>query len=129
MTREIKFRAWDKFKKKWVNLFDDENIVCTGQSSPESELDGIAKYWLGTSGECDHVWMQSTGLEDKKGVEIYEGDIIEFEFAQSGKFNRTCEWSETKSGFVFSGFEYGPEDLKEYCKIIDNIYENKKLIN
>jgi uncharacterized phage protein (TIGR01671 family) len=63
MTREIKFRAWDKKNKKFIeNFVIDNNGTCyTGEEILDIEL------------------IQSTGLFDKNGVEIYEGDILRVE--------------------------------------------------
>jgi uncharacterized phage protein (TIGR01671 family) len=55
--REIKFRAWDRKDKLWVAGFS------IGQSGTLSELG-------------DKVFMQYTGLKDKTGKEIYEGDVV-----------------------------------------------------
>ena len=71
--REIKFRAWD-----FVNKIMDEDIFIDGAgnaydyasmtyNTPNTEIQ-----------RCEFPVMQYTGLKDKYGVEIYEGDILSY---------------------------------------------------
>ena len=71
MNREIKFRVWDSDLKKMRYLNSAHDII-------EFDEKGIGQYHnLQTGyGEWFGDLMQYTGLKDKNGIEIYEGDIV-----------------------------------------------------
>ena len=100
--REIRFRAWYKSD---ALMIDNESF---GGSIPFSNT--------------NYILMQYTGLKDKNGKEIYEGDILQDEdgikhtIKWAGGDGDGCGCCDCFVGFLFLGFMSG-------AKIIGNIYE------
>lgn len=87
MSREIKFRAWHKDANKMyeVLILGDDYIEAKCTNQPML---------------FEHVeLMQYTGLKDKNGVEIYEGDVIEIEAKSNGIFKNKVELYHGVFGF------------------------------
>ena len=83
-----------------------------------------------------HITLQYTGLKDKKGKEIYEGDIVNLNhWNSSDLFDYSkpfiVKWEHGQVNFKQGNFNYFIGGLvgKLDIKIIGNIYENSKLIN
>jgi len=118
--REIKFRAW-------VSEDDENFFMCrtiTGYDSHHHLVSSEGYNYY------NFELMQYTGLKDKNGVEIYEGDVLQDDYAEYYK----VDWDLEFACFVFYhiGSEHFDNDLNaneaEQCKIIGNIYENPELI-
>ncbi len=134
--REIKFRAWDKEKNIWAK--DDFLITSTG---------GICEYdevrWTGGWHDItNYVLMQYSGLKDKNGKEIYEGDIVSCtrkvdegggwsskQRIPRGKVYFDANWG-VKIDDIYTKFNLTGEMWRDFydVEIIGNIYENVDLL-
>jgi len=128
MNRKIKFRAWRKNKEI---MLDWETIKFNNSN------DLFGGYFQLFNRE-EFIPMQFTGLKDKNGKEIYEGDIM-FEkgcWTQGNKYyNHEGQFHIVKVETLSYGDEFGVIDAlgynKEYkdMEIIGNIYKNSDLLN
>ncbi|MFS0817103.1 YopX family protein [Lysinibacillus sp. 1P01SD] len=114
MSREIKFRAWDKIHKLMV-----ENIC-------SSEQRHTLLYEL----------MQYTGLKDRNGKEIYEGDILELyipnwadcDDVQRFVINEYCPDVSYLQAVVKHCEKCLLDGENDYIEVVGNIYENPELL-
>lgn len=104
--RQIKFRAWDKANNMMIDMHAMEYFARTE-----------------TRNQTRFELMQYTGLKDKNGKEIYEGDIVKI---PDGRLH-TIVWEHW--GFCIKDPQSGIYNaLSEYLEIIGNIYENQELL-
>lgn len=110
-NREIKFRAWDN---------DDKKLIYSGNNYPFHKMGG---YYLDDLIGNESELMQYTGLKDKNGKEVYEGDIVKrytgYVFEEKIRKYSLGNTNEAK----VTGYDHHPTD-----EIIGNIYENPELI-
>lgn len=124
--REIKFRAWLKEEKKMVNV---ETIDFTDKSIQYLEKNEfINAYLLRRMIFGDIELMQYTGLKDKNGKEIYEGDIVVLNNIEN---DNMCIVRYEHSSYRLEGWSLR-EDLSNvenrFLEVVGNIYENKNLL-
>jgi uncharacterized phage protein (TIGR01671 family) len=121
--REIKFRAWNEKHRKWIEPATIGIVA-----------DGIMFY-------ADGIWklnpedgiqiMQFTGIKDKNGKEIYEGDIVISTLETTLGFTKVTYSMVEGKGISLARLIYAIEnDLArgEKIQVIGNIYENPELL-
>ena len=118
--REIKFRVWDTYRNKmikWDELHSDSNYLCL------MVFDG--------NGYRTRA-MQYTGLKDKNGREIYEGDIIVGTYKDMGTDTGLVVFK--GCGFKVEIPNVGDDELVDWerysgsIEVIGNIYDNPELL-
>lgn len=134
MNREIKFRVWVKNHMEMGDIYASSNrVIGFADHNPyDIELDV-------TPNGNDIVLMQYTGLLDKDGKEIYEGDIV-----RSWRSKNDTEpwldkvvWDKKTATYQMVGdsntdlFWYSARERPslDTCEVIGNIYENPELLN
>lgn len=119
MSREIKFRVWDGKEMR--------------EPPPLNEWDmEDGEFWVEY---CDNPIMQFTGLQDKNGKDIYEGDIVRCSIFEGEQFDEhysgipvEVEWMDKSGGFypfiIASGWRSSVEDVE----LLGNIHEHPDLL-
>jgi len=139
MSRAIKFRAWDSIKKEMQSNFQwidsHEPHMGGGVHRSFQFIHLTDKRCSSSCSSLRHEIMQSTGLKDKNGVEIYEGDYVSLWYAPRATARGWIKFE--NGGFYFKTIEAKPNICLAYnCiyehgnsfTVIGNIYENPELL-
>lgn len=135
MNDRFKFRCYNKFQEKMFNVKSMSYINGIVQRIEVQDDDRILIFdeWLNNIDNT--VLMQSTGLKDKNGKLIYEGDIVEFNF-DTDEIKAVVSWDNKELiGFYLNTTDYFKDKYvtdydfyKNDYEVIGNIYENPELL-
>ena len=136
--KPIKFRFWNKLAhrfqppSKYAIQGDGQCIGYDYEMMAWDDPFDIEKSFI--------VAQQYTGLTDKNSKEIYEGDILKYTFDGDSYPEEAvdkifiCEWDQNNAWFVFKEHDDDVSDayywleIKGYCEVIGNIFENSELL-
>lgn len=116
--REIRFRAWDEAGRKMIvqNDYDayDKHMTWQGAVYEKGRL-------------LPYTLLQFTGIKDRKGKEIYEGDIVRLDSWDPSIYQIAFD----RGAFYIANadrHEVGDIKYVEQCEVLGNIYENPELL-
>ena len=122
-NRIIKFRAWNTKDKKMYYIDDKHLLILAnkngwsfGEPSWDWEIEN-------ETDETDGILMQYTGLKDKNGKEIYEGDILKI-----GNSNIEVIWDKNNAWFTLKSNHFHLGFQSTFYEVIGNIYEHPHLL-
>lgn len=136
--RELKFRIWDKQQNRfhtdrdWGISLDGTHII--GISSHD-RWDHDKGYKIKLTDNL--VIQQYTGLKDKNGKDVYEGDIIQYNVGSSYEnMNFIVQWSEDSLGYILQSQSgdiltnsWTPDGNRfNFIELKGNVFENKELL-
>lgn len=122
-------RIWDNDNGEWLCQSDKDALTYYGfdiTGGETTEFQGLPKWHP----DRHLVWEQSTGLKDKNGKEIYEGDIVTLNGEWEEIEHSDCAIIAFEDGCfrVGDGYENEAGSYLSDWRIIGNIHENPELV-
>ena len=123
---ELKFRAWDKQNNDWLKNVDESLMINPYTEGKYFRIDDMSHTG------SDHVEIeQFTGLQDKNGVDIYVGDIVQYPGDYYGFHKQAVIYFEGRFAPLVQ-VEEGHNAIDgyeaEYFEVIGNIHQNPELL-
>lgn len=123
--RESKFKAFVKSNNRHQTYSGMYDIVCIDFLNKLVKVNRASVFAQQIFSFDDIELIQYTGLKDKNGKEVYEGDIIQ----RYGEGRYTIYWHNNTACWRMEGFTgITKSDIALACEIIGNIYENPEIV-
>src|SRR5687767_5854388 len=114
----LRFRAWHKNTKTMFHHV----LAIEWDTDDPTRMHQVHTYPIRILPASEVALMQATGIKDRRGQEMYEGDVIEMEWSKADKGLYPVEWRD--GGFEFyPATRFNPDgDVENIATVVGNIY-------